>query len=632
MTQPHAPGTRCRPGSSGSAPGGSACRTGPRTPRRCAVVATTDEGVARDALLEPGHAAGPADPAVGRHGRRRRSTRAASGSGGSTTHDGDEYGVWRRQPFGAGPGEGVVDPTGLPAAYSAGLALGRRPRRGRLERRRLRQPDPRHFCGCGSCRTRIRGCSTSTGRARTSAACPATRRSWPISHSEHGDSRHPALRVVCAPTDGATGRRVLGRRRARRCARPASRPSPATSGCWSSTSAPACRACCSGTRSPTPTASAAARADDRRPGRGHRRRLVPGRRRAPGRARPRGPDPALAARPGHGRDDPGRSARRDGVGRRRPPRRRRSGSPGRRPRRRPPIRDGDGAVVLAPLGPPAPGSVAVQDVWADGPGGRVHALLRPARAGPARRTRRSSRSTAARSGTTPTPSRATRAPTSTRATPWSASTTAARPATAPPGGTRSASGSATPSSPTSRAVRDHLVDAGRRRPGTGRAHRLVVGRLPHPARRSAPSRTAWTVGVASVPVADYLAAYEDEMEGLKAFDRALFGGSPDEVPDRYADSSPLTYVESVRAPLLVLAGENDPRCPIRQIENYLARLDRARRAARGLPVRRRSRLDGRRRASGPAARRARLPGPTSGPARHHGRTGPFTLCSRDHAA
>jgi dipeptidyl aminopeptidase/acylaminoacyl peptidase len=28
----------------------------------------------------------------------------------------------------------------------------------------------------------------------------------------------------------------------------------------------------------------------------------------------------------------------------------------------------------------------------------------------------------------------------------------------------------------------------------------------------------------------------------------------------------------VRVPLLILAGENDPRCPIRQIENYVARL------------------------------------------------------------
>jgi dipeptidyl aminopeptidase/acylaminoacyl peptidase len=73
-----------------------------------------------------------------------------------------------------------------------------------------------------------------------------------------------------------------------------------------------------------------------------------------------------------------------------------------------------------------------------------------------------------------------------------------------------------------------------------------------------------------VPVADYLAAYEDEMEPLRAFDRSLFGGSPTEVPERYVRSSPLTYVDAVRAPVLVLAGANDPRCPIRQIESWLS--------------------------------------------------------------
>jgi dipeptidyl aminopeptidase/acylaminoacyl peptidase len=83
----------------------------------------------------------------------------------------------------------------------------------------------------------------------------------------------------------------------------------------------------------------------------------------------------------------------------------------------------------------------------------------------------------------------------------------------------------------------------------------------------------WAAGIAEVPVADYLAAYEDEMEGLRAYDRALFGGSPEEVRDRYVRSSPITYVETVRAPVLVVAGANDPRCPIRQIENYLGRLD-----------------------------------------------------------
>ncbi|OLR89689.1 S9 family peptidase [Actinokineospora bangkokensis] len=88
----------------------------------------------------------------------------------------------------------------------------------------------------------------------------------------------------------------------------------------------------------------------------------------------------------------------------------------------------------------------------------------------------------------------------------------------------------------------------------------------------------WAAGVAGVPVADYLAAYEDEMEPLRAFDRALFGGSPADKHDLYVECSPLTYVDKVAAPVLVVAGENDPRCPIRQIHNYLDRL-----AERGVP-------------------------------------------------
>ncbi|KFU78938.1 Dipeptidyl aminopeptidase/acylaminoacyl peptidase [Amycolatopsis lurida] len=84
-----------------------------------------------------------------------------------------------------------------------------------------------------------------------------------------------------------------------------------------------------------------------------------------------------------------------------------------------------------------------------------------------------------------------------------------------------------------------------------------------------PSR--WAAGIAGVPVADYVAAYEDEMEQLRSFDRALFGGSPETVPAVYRECSPITYVEAVTAPVLVLAGDNDPRCPIRQVENYLDR-------------------------------------------------------------
>lgn len=83
----------------------------------------------------------------------------------------------------------------------------------------------------------------------------------------------------------------------------------------------------------------------------------------------------------------------------------------------------------------------------------------------------------------------------------------------------------------------------------------------------------WAAGIAGVPVADYVTAFADEMEQLRAFDRALFGGSPKELPDLYRECSPITYVDAVRAPVLVLAGDNDPRCPIRQIENYLDRLN-----------------------------------------------------------
>jgi len=82
----------------------------------------------------------------------------------------------------------------------------------------------------------------------------------------------------------------------------------------------------------------------------------------------------------------------------------------------------------------------------------------------------------------------------------------------------------------------------------------------------------WALGVAGVPVADYVAAYEDEMDPLKAYDRALFGASPEEDPALYVERSPLTFIENVSVPVMILAGANDPRCPIRQIDNYLERL------------------------------------------------------------
>ncbi len=39
-----------------------------------------------------------------------------------------------------------------------------------------------------------------------------------------------------------------------------------------------------------------------------------------------------------------------------------------------------------------------------------------------------------------------------------------------------------------------------------------------------------------------------------------------------SQSSPITYVDDVKAPVFISAGANDPRCPIRQIDNYVERL------------------------------------------------------------
>ena len=82
----------------------------------------------------------------------------------------------------------------------------------------------------------------------------------------------------------------------------------------------------------------------------------------------------------------------------------------------------------------------------------------------------------------------------------------------------------------------------------------------------------WSLGIPIVPVGDYIAAYEDEMEPLKKYDDALFGGSPAEVPDKYRESNPLLYAEHVRAPMLLIVGQNDPRCPSRSVDVYRERL------------------------------------------------------------
>jgi dipeptidyl aminopeptidase/acylaminoacyl peptidase len=66
--------------------------------------------------------------------------------------------------------------------------------------------------------------------------------------------------------------------------------------------------------------------------------------------------------------------------------------------------------------------------------------------------------------------------------------------------------------------------------------------------------------------------HEDCSPPQRAYDLAIMGGSPAEHAARYAERSPITYVDQVRSPVLLIAGEHDSACPIRQVRHYADRL------------------------------------------------------------
>jgi acetyl esterase/lipase len=82
----------------------------------------------------------------------------------------------------------------------------------------------------------------------------------------------------------------------------------------------------------------------------------------------------------------------------------------------------------------------------------------------------------------------------------------------------------------------------------------------------------WSCGVAGIPVADYIESYDDMSPLLQAYDRSLLGGTPAELPELMRDRNPINFADGVRAPLLILAGEHDSRCPIRQVLLYVDKL------------------------------------------------------------
>lgn len=82
----------------------------------------------------------------------------------------------------------------------------------------------------------------------------------------------------------------------------------------------------------------------------------------------------------------------------------------------------------------------------------------------------------------------------------------------------------------------------------------------------------WAGGMAGVAVADWVSQFEDESDSMRGIDVPFMGGTPDEVPEVYRTASPITYCEQVRAPVVIIQGHNDTRCPPRQVALYEARM------------------------------------------------------------
>ncbi|MFN8474460.1 MAG: prolyl oligopeptidase family serine peptidase [Anaerolineae bacterium] len=82
----------------------------------------------------------------------------------------------------------------------------------------------------------------------------------------------------------------------------------------------------------------------------------------------------------------------------------------------------------------------------------------------------------------------------------------------------------------------------------------------------------WAGGMAGVAIADWTIQYEDTADTLKGYQVAILGGTPETAAEQYRRSSPITYVEQVRVPVLVIQGRNDTRCPARPMVMYEERL------------------------------------------------------------
>lgn len=80
---------------------------------------------------------------------------------------------------------------------------------------------------------------------------------------------------------------------------------------------------------------------------------------------------------------------------------------------------------------------------------------------------------------------------------------------------------------------------------------------------------------ASAPICgmtDLVIDYETTRPDLRPYSAEMMGGTPDEVPERYYERSPLNFVQNIRGKLLVIQGGQDPNVTPKNVEAVIEAL------------------------------------------------------------
>jgi len=70
----------------------------------------------------------------------------------------------------------------------------------------------------------------------------------------------------------------------------------------------------------------------------------------------------------------------------------------------------------------------------------------------------------------------------------------------------------------------------------------------------------WAAGIPIVPFVNWFTEFENEDPQLQEYDR-LFMGDPEKDKALWENRSPINFIDRIKAPLFILAGAHDPRCP-----------------------------------------------------------------------